>query len=121
MRSSISHRRVGESIVVVVIALFACCSPALADETVQVCGSYANNVFTSSTVPGIAATGRCPTPSYNGGGFGLFNTGTTARGQTGRWQTTTPAGLELVGATARQLASNGINDNQDYRGGFYSA
>jgi hypothetical protein len=121
MRSSISHRRVGESIVVVVIALFACCSPALADETVQVCGSYANNVFTSSTVPGIAATGRCPTPSYNGGGFGLFNTGTTARGQTGRWQTTTPAGLELVGATARQLASNGINDNQDYGGGFYWA
>jgi hypothetical protein len=98
-----------------------CCTASFADETVQVCGSYANNVFTSSTVPGISATGRCPTPSYNGGGFGLFNSGTTTRGQTGRWQTSTPAGLELVGATASQLVSYGVNDGTDYGGGFYWA
>lgn len=98
-----------------------CCASSLADETVQVCGSYGNNVFTSSTVPGISATGRCPTSSYNGGGFGLFNSGTTTQGQTGRWQTSTPAGLELVGATASQLVSYGVNDGADYGGGFYWA
>ncbi len=99
----------------------ACCSSALADETVQVCGSYANNLFVSSSVAGITATGRCPAPSYNGGGFGLFNSGTTTKGQSGRWQTTAPAGLELVGATASQLVSVGVNDGADYGGGFYWA
>jgi hypothetical protein len=86
-----------------------------------VCGSYGNNVFTSSTVSGISATGRCPTPSYNGGGFGLFNSANTTKGQTGRWQTTTPAGLELIGATASQLVSYGVNDGTGYGGGFYWA
>ncbi|MGH2869075.1 MAG: hypothetical protein ACRDNK_16135 [Solirubrobacteraceae bacterium] len=103
------------------MAFLVYCSPSFADETVQVCGSYANNVFSSGSGPGITATGRCPTPSYNGGGFGLFNSATTTRGQTGRWQTTTPAGLELVGATASQLVSYGVNDGQDYGGGFYWA
>jgi hypothetical protein len=122
MRGSISHRRLARtSIIIVAIASLAYCSPSLADETVQVCGSYANGVFTSSTVPGITATGQCPTPSYNGGGFGLFNSGTTTGGQAGRWQTIAPSGLELVGATASQLASNGINDGFDYGGGFYWA
>jgi hypothetical protein len=102
-----------------VLALLVCCSYALADETVEVCGSYANNVFAASSVPGIATTGQCPAPSYNGGGFGLYNSGTTTRGQTGRWQTGTPAGLELVGATALQLVSTGVNDGADYGGGFY--
>jgi hypothetical protein len=51
----------------------------------------------------------------------LFNSGTTTQGQTGRWQTTTPAGLELVGATASQLVSYGVNDGTDYGGGFYWA
>src|SRR5579859_2219892 len=96
-----------------VLAGLAGSSTALADEAVQVCGSYANNVFVSSTVPGITTTGRCPAPSYNGGGFGLFNSGTTTRGKSGRWQTVAPAGLELVGATASQLVSVGVNDGAD--------
>lgn len=108
-------------LVIGLLSGLACCSTALADETVQVCGSYANNVFVSSTVPGITATGRCPTPSYNGGGFGLFNSGTTTRGKSAHWQTTAPAGLELVGATASQLVSVGVNDGADYGGGFYWA
>jgi hypothetical protein len=119
---SIRNRQLTRAcIVIAALAFLLLCSPALADETVQACGSYANNVFTSSTVSGITATGRCPTPSYNGGGFGLFNSATTTRGQTGRWQTVAPAGLELVGATASQLVSYGINDGQDYGGGFYWA
>jgi len=103
------------------LVLLVCSSHALADETVQVCGSYANNVFAASSVPGIATTGQCPAPSYNGGGFGLYNSGTTTQGQAGRWQTTTPSGLELVGATALQLVSTGVNDGADYGGGFYWA
>jgi hypothetical protein len=105
----------------VTFGALACCPLSFADETVQVCGSYGNNVFNSATVPGISATGRCPTASYNGGGFGLFNSGKTTKGQTGRWQTATPPGLELVGATASQLVSYGINDGEDYGGGFYWA
>ena len=72
------------------LALLVCCSSSYANETVQVCGSYANNVFAASTVPRITVTGRCPAPSYNGGGFGIFNSGNTTRGQTGRWQTGHP-------------------------------
>jgi hypothetical protein len=119
---SITHWRLTPAgLVIALVTGLVCCSSALADETVQVCGSYANNVFQSSSVAGISATGRCPTPSYNGGGFGLFNTGNTTRGQTGRWQTTVPGGLELVGATASQLVSTGVNDGADYGGGFYWA
>jgi hypothetical protein len=97
------------------------CSTAGADETLQVCGSYANNVFAASTVSGINTTGRCPAPSYNGGGFGLFNSANTTKGKTGRWQTVAPAGLELVGATARQIVSVGVTDGGGYGGGFYWA
>jgi hypothetical protein len=123
VRRPVSSRRRPLLLALVAAALgvLVWCASSFADETVQVCGSYGNNVFTSSTVPGISATGRCPTPSYNGGGFGLFNSGTTTKGQTGRWQTTTPAGLELVGATASQLVSYGVNDGTDYGGGFYWA
>jgi hypothetical protein len=103
------------------LALLVFCSASYADETVQVCGSYANNVFAASTAPGITTTGQCPAPSYNGGGFGIFNSGNTTRGQTGRWQTATPAGLELVGASASQIVSVGVNDGSDYGGGFYWA
>jgi hypothetical protein len=106
---------------VAAVALLIYCSPSLGDETVQVCGSYANNLFSSSVVPGISATGRCPAPSYNGGGFSLFPGGTTTKGQTGRWQTTTPPGLVLVGATANQLLSAGVNDGGQFGGGFYWA
>jgi hypothetical protein len=123
VRGSVSSRWRSLLLALAAAALggLVCCTSSFADETVQVCGSYGNNVFTSSTVPGISATGRCPTASYNGGGFGLFNGGTTTKGQTGRWQTSTPAGLELVGATASQLVSYGVNDGTDYGGGFYWA
>lgn len=100
------------------LMLVVFCSPSRADETVQVCGSYGNNVFAASTVSGITTTGRCPAPSYNGGGFGLFNSGNTTRGEAGRWQTVAPGGLELVGATASQIVSVGVNDGGDYGGRF---
>jgi hypothetical protein len=122
MPRAITHRKLAPlGIVVAILACLPLSPAALGDETVQVCGSYGNNVFVSSSVPGIAATGRCPTASYNGGGFSLFNNGNTNRGQTGRWQTTAPAGLKLVGATANQLVSTGVNDGFDYGGGFYWA
>jgi hypothetical protein len=108
----------------VIAAALACClgwsSSARADEYVQACGSsFANDVFASTTVSGITATAQCPTAAYNGAGFGLFNAGSTSKGQAGRWQANTPPGLEIVGATAAQISSTGINDNGDYGGGFY--
>jgi len=105
----------------VLLTGLAWCSSAVADETVEVCGSNANNVFVSSSVLGITATGRCPTTSYNGGGFGLFNSGTTTRGEAGRWQTDAPSGLELIAVIVSQLVSVGVNDGTDYGGGFYWA
>jgi hypothetical protein len=104
-----------------VLALLVGCSTCLGDEIVQVCGSYSNNVFAGSSAPGIAATGLCPTTSYNGGGFGLFSTGTASQGQAARWQATAPSGLELTGAVANQIVSAGVNDGGDYGGGFYYA
>jgi hypothetical protein len=98
------------------------CSNSFADETVQVCGSYANSVFASSAVPAITASGRCPTVDYNGGGLALIPSGIPARGQAGRWQANAPAGLELVGATASGIISPGVNDTAgDFGGGFYWA
>ena len=79
------------------LALLVCCSSSYANETVQVCGSYANNVFAASTVPGITATGRCPAPSYNGGGFGIFNSGNTDP-----WPDRTVADRRPRGARARR-------------------
>lgn len=121
LRFTTSRRLVRATVATALLAGLSCCASAFADETVQVCGSYANNVFASTAVPGITATGRCPAPSYNGGGFGLFNSGTTTRGQAGHWETRAPGGLELIGATARQLVSVGVNDGADYGGGFYWA
>jgi hypothetical protein len=105
----------------VVLALLVGCSTCLGDEIVQVCGSYSNNVFSASSAPGIAATGLCPTTSYNGGGFGMFSTGTASQGQAARWQANAPSGLEINGAVANQIVSAGLNDGGDYGGGFYYA
>ena len=99
----------------------AAASSSLADETVQVCGSYAQQRLRSSTVPGITTTGRCPAPSYNGGGFGLFNSGHDDQRAERTVADHAPPGLELVGATANQLVSAGVNDGGDYGGGFYWA
>ena len=50
---------------------------------------------------------NAPRPPTTAADSACTNSGTTTRGQTGRWQTATPAGLELVGATAIQLVSTG--------------
>ena len=96
---------------------------ALADETVQVCGSYANNVFVSgSPVTGITQSGTCPNPPYTANGFGLDSSGTSTRGQTGRWQANAPAGLAIVGASTNSMVSAGLNNQGgDFGGGFYWA
>jgi hypothetical protein len=108
------------------IAALACpiwCSRAMADYAVQACGSNPNFfVFAgSSSGSGIAVQANCPVGSFNGAGLAVFNTGSAAKGQAGRLQANAPAGLELLGATANQISSVGINDGGDWGGGFYWA
>jgi hypothetical protein len=104
------------------IWLFAAAG-ALADETVQVCGPSANHVFVAGApVPGITQSGRCPNPPFTASGFGLDSSGTSTRGQAGRWQANAPAGLAIVGASTNSMVSNGLNDQGgDFGGGFYWA
>src|ERR1035437_257942 len=103
------------------LALLVCCDSSYADETVQVCGTYANNVFTASSAPAIVASAACPTPSYNGDGITLSTIGGATAGQAGRWQADAPSGLGLVGATASGIAASGVNDGLEQGGGFYWA
>jgi hypothetical protein len=103
------------------VTFLTCCSSSLADETVQVCGSFANNVFAASSVPGLLAGATCPLEGNPGGGLALGAVGPTSAGQTARWQTVAPSGLQLVGATASGIFSSGVNDGLDYGGGFYWA
>lgn len=109
------------AVAVVIWLVAAAC--ALADETVQVCGSYANHVFAAgSRVPGIRQSGTCPNPPYTANGFGLDSSGTSTRGETGRWQANTPAGLAIVGASTNSMVSAGLNNRGgDFGGGFYWA
>ena len=113
---SVSFRR-WWPIAVVLLSLgvcLACCSRALADYAVQSCGSNPNFfVFGGSSDNGnIHVQAECPASAYNGSGLAVFNCGNASAGQRGYVQTNAPAGLELVGATAGQISSTGINDNE---------
>ena len=127
MVSRYVKNRGGTSSVPLLTALlmgFALSSIAHADELVTVCGPYGNNVFQHSAVFGINTIGRCPNPPYSGGGLAITTAGNhVARGQNAHWQATAPAGLAIVGASVPQgsLVSAGVNDGQQYGGGFYWA
>ncbi len=94
-----------------------------ADETVQVCGSYANHVFArTAPVSGMRVSGTCPNPPYTANGFGLSSSGTSTRGEAVHWQADTPAGLAIVGAGTNSMVSAGLNSaGGDFGGGFYWA
>ena len=95
-----------------------------ADEAVTVCGPNANNVFNHAAVFGINTGQSCPTASLGGGGMEIWSAGNhVAAGQRGSWQATAPAGLEIVGASIPNpgLLSAGVNDGDQYGGGFYWA
>jgi hypothetical protein len=107
-----------------VVTLWLGAAPsAYADETVQVCGSYGNHAFAAGApVAGIRETGTCPNPPYTANGFGLYSSGTSTKGQTGRWQANAPSGLVIVGASTGSLVSTGLNDSGgEFGGGFYWA
>ena len=116
----LARAAIPRSLAIVVALNLVCCARAFANETVQACGSYLNNVFAARSVPGIGAFGRCPAPSYVVGGLGLSTTGSSRRNQSSEWRATAPPGLELVGATANQIASAGVNAGQ-IGGGFFWA
>jgi len=103
---------------------FGFVSNARADEFLTACGPYANNVFQHAAVFGINTGGSCPNPPYSGGGLGISSAGShVAQGQNAHWQATAPSGLAIVGASVPNgsLVSAGVNDGQQYGGGFYWA
>jgi hypothetical protein len=122
MLGPITHRRALRAAGAgALIAALLSCASARANETVQACGSFGNNVFTANSVAGIVTPATCPTAGDPAGGLALGAVGTTHRGDAAQWQTVAPPGLELVGATASGVASSGVNAGYDYGGGFYWA
>ena len=100
------------------------CAAARADETVDVCGLYPNDVFQHQATFGISAKGGCPSGQYGNTGLGVYANGNRVpRGTRGNWQANAPGGLAIVGATIPQndLFSAGLNDGQQWGGGFYWA
>lgn len=97
---------------------------AQANETVFACNNGPNYVFGHSAVFGINTSSSCPgNPAY-GGGLRIATAGNTvAVGQRADWQATAPSGLAIVGASigGGGMASSGINDGEQYGGGFYWA
>ena len=101
--------RVGSlSLLVFTMILLSVASVGRADETVQVCGSYANQVFARTPpVKGITVKGTCPNPPLTANGFALYSSGTSTRGVSAHWQATAPTGLAIVGASTKSMVSAG--------------
>ena len=88
------------------------------------CGNYGNHVFAHAAVFGINTPSTCPGDPYGVNGLEIETAGNTvAVGQRADWQATAPDGLMIVGASIPQgqMESNGVNDGQQYGGGFYWA
>ena len=109
------------SLLVFTMILLSVASVGRADETVQVCGSYANQVFARTPpVKGITVKGTCPNPPLTANGFALYSSGTSTRGVSAHWQATAPTGLAIVGASTNSMVSAGLNSHGgDFGGGFY--
>lgn len=119
------NRLIISAVVSAIIAVFGAMTAPVgrADEIVNVCGPNPNNVFQHAATFGINTVGSCPNPPYVQGGLGIQSAGNrVAAGQRASWQANTPAGLAIVGASVPgTLVSAGVNDNQQYGGGFYWA
>src|ERR1035437_4124274 len=113
----------GRAVAMAAVIWLVAAAGAVADETVQVCGSYANDGFVAGApVAGIPQSGTSPNPPYTANGFGLDASGTSTRGLTGRWQANAPAELSIVGASTNSMVSTGLNNQGgDLGGGFYWA
>src|SRR5450755_667360 len=109
------------SLLVFTVILLSVASVGRADETVQVCGSYANQVFARTPpVKGITVKGTCPNPPLTANGFALYSSGTSTRGTSAHWQASAPSGLAIVGASTNSMVSAGLNSpGGDFGGGFY--
>jgi hypothetical protein len=120
-RASRLARVASLSLLVFTVILLSVASVGRADETVQVCGSYGNQVFArTAPVKGITVKGTCPNPPLTANGFALYSSGTSTRGVSAHWQATAPTGLAIVGASTNSMVSAGLNSpGGDFGGGFY--
>ena len=109
------------SLLLFATVLLTVASVGRADETVQVCGSYANHVFARTPpVKGMTVKGTCPNPPFTANGFALYSSGTSTRGTRAQWQASAPSGLAIVGASTNSMVSAGLNSaGGDFGGGFY--
>jgi hypothetical protein len=91
---------------------------AQADETVNVCGPYPDEVFGGGAVFGIATAYNCSTAA---GAYLDINTAgnTVASGQRGTWQANAPADLLIKDVSVLSFDVSGVNDGNQYGGGFY--
>ena len=91
---------------------------AQADETVNVCGPYPDEVFGGGAVFGIATAYNCSTVA---GAYLDINTAgnTVASGQRGTWQANAPADLLIKDVSVLSFDVSGVNDGNQYGGGFY--
>jgi hypothetical protein len=95
-----------------------CSHCALADETVNVCGTAPNEVFAHAAVFGINTYENCSAAA--GAYLEIKTAGNTVSGsQKATWQATTPAGLLIKDVTIPAFDVSGINDGNQYGGAFY--
>jgi hypothetical protein len=118
-------RRLTELALAVAAAFFvlgvAVCGPASANEVVEACGSYPNNVFQPARATPVYVLGSDCLGGNTGTLSIVTSQGAISRGQAARWQANAPAGLGIVGASVPSpgLSANDINDGHQFGGGFY--
>jgi hypothetical protein len=97
---------------------------ARANETVWACANGVNHVFAHAAVFGINTPSSCPGDPSRVQGIAISTGGNTVKqGQRADWQANAPSGLVIVGASVppANLYTYGINDGNQYGGGFYWA
>jgi hypothetical protein len=118
----LAARRLLVALLGTVAVLGAGCPLAFADETVQACGvSYGAGVFIGSAAADMSAIVKCPVVNLSQGGLEVSSgAGSSARGDTARFQANAPAGLLIVGAGVPSMIAYNMNSaGAAFGGGFY--
>ena len=113
-----THRAAGLFVAAVILASSAWPIAAMADETVNACGTTPNEIFGHAAVFGINTYENCQVGA--GAYLEIANAGNTvAAGQRASWQASAPAGLLIKDVTIPAFQVKGVDDGKQYGGGFY--